>query len=304
MAKRRSRDADDDDALRWTLYLLVDPTTRPRNHRWGTIFYVGVRDRVGPPGQLADLAAPEAEALVGEPGVQERIRRIRAAGRAPRVDVVGWPYWHRRSRAETARLAQTLVELLYPRPEQSSAFPQPARIEGALFDSVAGAGRACLPVDRRALVCGLDVGPGRTDSLTDAQLLELDPEVLLPSVVDLDSSFGVVSNARMIRLAAEAGEPVVFVVVAFTRWSERSPFDNGYVLGVWNLADIQAPHRSGSDRTPRPRVVVGDDDVDVVMLRRHLVGNLLVDADGRVIELGPRRALWHPESIATAVDLV
>ncbi len=283
-------------ASEWLLvYLLVDPTTGPTRHPEGTVFHVGwLTDgpgEAGMPEALFDLGAPEAHEDVaheGRDGVAERIEELRARGVAPLVRIVtfGGPRQPPGLNAEVAAGFCALLFGLRPatrvldgyryefddertQPGQNARSSPVREWDVEDYVRVRLAETVRLPEDVAALI--VPVRPIR-----DAPaILRATPSAVLAAYRELPGGSSWTSIADRVGrvFTGEVPWPVAVLVVGQRARGELMP--PGWVLGVWRLAGLQS-------RDPNRTVLeVGPDDAEVVALRRHLVGRVLLLPDGR-----------------------
>ena len=309
----------EDRVVRWRAFVLVDPTTGPTNHARGTAFAAGVAPPRGEAAALqawAELAATEAEMWTGHAGVRSRIDRVRRAGAVPYVEALGWDDVAEREPHPANLVCSALASVVgveiggQARRVERSVY----RCSGEVLDAAARAVPVRLPLDRVIVTVGTLVRSSRSTYHADGRAGGVvEAGGTLDDLMVLDDVEGVFARVRRVRPHAAIGEstgrraagqlaggdPILGVVVTRARWDQVQLVPNGIVVGVWSVAGFTRVERSTQDDGRRVvQFMRAEDDAEVVALRRHLVGNRLVESDGSPFELRdePR---WHPDRLWT-----
>lgn len=236
-------------AVPWRIYLLIDSSTGPINHPFGTIFYVGNRQDLPEPVDLREVT--EAQSLPEEEvAARERLERLNREGIRVIVEVI--PEQHNVTPGGLDRALMSLCAALHPAPlnERHEAVRWP----GSLVQTVERAQFVPLPED--GAILRTHTGPTPI-----AQLPVLDEQSLF------EESLAVIEGSTAPKTVAKAlreGGPLPLLLVADGR-SGRGVIPGGFVFGVW-VAEAIEPINEGQTRW---RVLLHDDPEMVGALRRR-----------------------------------
>lgn len=252
-------------AVPWRIYLLIDSSTGPTNHPFGTIFYVGNRQDLPEPVDLREVT--EAQSLPEEEvAARERLERLNREGIRVIVEVVPEQWQDVARPPGLPRVVGTLCATLHPAPLNERY--QSVRWPGSLAQTVERPERVTLP-ESGAIV------RSHQGSVPVATLPLLNPDELFEKHVEFVQ--GHASPRRVSNELTDGGPLPLFLVTEGRR--ERGVIQGDFVLGVWMIRSIEPLNE---ERTAW-RVVRDHDPETEGALRRRYLHHLVQTGDALLL---------------------
>lgn len=247
-------------AVPWRIYLLIDPTTRRKNHPLGQVFYVGIRDDLPEPVDLREVTEPQSLPEVEGPA-RERLERLNEQGVRVVVEVIPEQDWQN-SASGLTRAVGSLCATLHPAPLNVRAAS--VRWPASLAQTIERASTVALPEEGAIIRRHQGEVPVATLPLLDQDNLFKDHV----EVVEGRTSPSAISN----RLRRDG--PMPLLLVAEGRRG-RGVLPSDFVLGAWMVDAIERLNESQHTwRVVRAKST----DVEGALRRRYV--HCLVNSSG------------------------
>ncbi|WP_143553875.1 hypothetical protein [Serinicoccus sp. CNJ-927] len=259
--------ATDQKAVPWRIYLLIDPTTEPTNHALGTIFYVGLREKLPEPVDLSE--AVQWQSLPDkEWQARDHLKRLTTEGVRVVVEVIPEQDWSQSRGWALGRTLGSICAVLDPAPLNIAH--RSIRWPASLARTVETA--RVVPLPENGAILRLHKGETHV-----AELPLLDADSLFEEAVEVVEGK---TSPRTIGNRLREGGPLPLVLTADGR-TGRGVLPGGFVLGVWMVSSVEPL----SEERTRWRVIRGGDAEREGALRRRYLHQLVDLRDSRALKL-------------------